>query len=99
MSDQNGNDAIPVATAEKPRSPLSLSERVRSLRLPENNGAPPPRRSWLPWALCVILAGSTTYFGVTASTRPEPAKGKKDLEKLSNSPAEPVAASVGQIVT
>jgi HlyD family secretion protein len=43
--------------------PTSLSERVRSLRLPDR---PASRggRSWLPWLLCAVLACSTAYLAV-----------------------------------
>jgi len=41
--------------------PASLSDRVRSLRLPE----PPPRggSAWLPWTLCAVLAVCTGCLG------------------------------------
>jgi multidrug resistance efflux pump len=41
----------------------TLSDRVRSLRMPET--APPGRSgsSWFPWVLCLLLAGSAGYLG------------------------------------
>jgi HlyD family secretion protein len=39
----------------------SLSERVRSLRLPDRP-ASGSGKSWLPWLLCVVLACSTVYL-------------------------------------
>jgi multidrug resistance efflux pump len=36
--------------------PLSLSDRVRSLRLPDRVNGPPARGPVLPWALCGLLA-------------------------------------------
>ena len=48
--------------------PTSLSERVRSLRLPDQA---PPRRSAaiLPWSLCVLLAGTSIGMGYLAFVR------------------------------
>jgi multidrug resistance efflux pump len=46
-----------------PPRPLSLSERVQSLRLPERQLAPPAgRSSRLAWALCAVLALLTAYL-------------------------------------
>jgi multidrug resistance efflux pump len=48
-----------------PPRPLSLSERVQSLRLPERQLAEPTgRSSRLAWALCVVLALVTAYLAV-----------------------------------
>jgi multidrug resistance efflux pump len=41
----------------------SLSERVRSLRLKEQPRSSGGGSSWLPWLLCLILAGTTAYLG------------------------------------
>jgi multidrug resistance efflux pump len=48
-----------VATAAR-NGPMTLSDRVRSLRLPDR--AEGGRGSWLPWVLCLLLAGSTGYL-------------------------------------
>ncbi len=44
----------------------SLSERVQSLRLP--SGDEGGRTSWLPWGLVLLLAVTTAYFALEAST-------------------------------
>jgi multidrug resistance efflux pump len=46
----------------------SLSERVRSLRLPEHVSKPRPKSSTLPWLLCALFALSTAGLGVYAFT-------------------------------
>lgn len=54
----------PAEAAETGGRPPTLSERVRSLRLPER--APKPWRAWrwLPWLMCLALAGSTTWLAL-----------------------------------
>jgi HlyD family secretion protein len=84
--------------------PLSLSDRVRSLRLPERK-APPPRLSgWFPWALCLLLGGSTGYL-LMAHSPPRPADEEKDLslkpigsEAKVIAPGEVVLESKGYIM-
>jgi multidrug efflux pump subunit AcrA (membrane-fusion protein) len=51
--------------------PLSLSDRVRSLRLPDQSGRS-PASSRLPWLLCLALAGISGYLGYRLSTAPQP---------------------------
>lgn len=43
---------------------LSLTERVRSLKLPKRDTPPPPRFSWVPWLACLLFASSTAYFAL-----------------------------------
>jgi HlyD family secretion protein len=53
----------PVRTGQTPRNgPLSLSERVQSLRLPDRQAAPASWRMFLPWVLCALLAGATAFL-------------------------------------
>jgi HlyD family secretion protein len=55
----------------------SLRERVQSLRLPERvDSGRGGRGGWLPWALCLLLAASTTSLAARVYTAPpgEPAK-------------------------
>jgi multidrug efflux pump subunit AcrA (membrane-fusion protein) len=51
--------------------PITLSDRVRSLRLPDQ-AARPPAPSRLPWLLCLALAGACAYLGYRQSTAPQP---------------------------
>lgn len=68
--DNHGNSHSGAAeTAERP---VTLSDRVRSLRLPERAAAPPARRSWLPWSLCVLLALAAAGLGWKAFLAPAP---------------------------
>ena len=55
--------------------PASLSDRVRSLRLPDQPKKTSRRGSWIPWVLCLLLGGSTIVLAYQASNRsdaPEP---------------------------
>ena len=47
-----------------PAAPPSLSDRVRSLRLPDRVDVPRSGGGWLPWLLCLLLAGALGAFGV-----------------------------------
>src|SRR5262249_9574694 len=42
--------------------PLSLTDRVRSLRLPQRQASAVGALSWVPWVLCLLLAASTAFF-------------------------------------
>jgi HlyD family secretion protein len=68
------NAEVPLATRAEPAPngrPLSLSDRVRSLRLPEQaTRAPAPSR--LPWLLCLALAGTSAYLGYRVANAPQP---------------------------
>jgi multidrug efflux pump subunit AcrA (membrane-fusion protein) len=51
------------------QSPLSLSDRVRSLKL--NNARLQQRRqgsAWLPWTLCLLLLGVSGFLGYLVAT-------------------------------
>ena len=63
MSEPNSVSAVSARASSGASGGASpLSEQVRSLRLPpaDYRGA---RTAWLPWLLCLILAGSTGWFG------------------------------------
>lgn len=98
------NDAADhkTAAADNPRGAegLSLSDRVRSLRLPEDLSAAPRPVSWLPWALCLVFALTTALLGFRALTVSAPADApRKDAsaKPLAESSSAPVAAS-GEVV-
>jgi HlyD family secretion protein len=85
---ENGNNHVNAGqqgTAQAPR-PLSLSDRVRSLRLPDRKVQPPGKTSWLPWLLCAGLAAATGFFAIGSVEKDKLAKEVEDLRK---------AASVG----
>jgi HlyD family secretion protein len=73
-SQQGGAVGIEPDGSRNGDKPASLSERVRSLRLPDRQ-APRGGNSWLPWLLCVVLAGSTVYL---ALNRPAAQAGDAD---------------------
>lgn len=78
MSDRLDNNhpvSGPVATQAEPAGRTVLSDRVRSLRLGEQQ----TRRSLsvravLPWVLCVVLAGLAGYLGYRAYVAGAPAE-------------------------
>jgi HlyD family secretion protein len=72
--------------------PASLSDRVRSLRLPEQPRQAARRTSWLPWTLCLVLSASTAVFAYQAINRSEPIE-TKPVENPTPSPTVPVANS------
>jgi HlyD family secretion protein len=62
MDERNGNAA---AAPARPEPPASFSDRVRSLRLPEDltRDQRAGGRPWLPWLLCLAFAGLSGYLG------------------------------------
>jgi HlyD family secretion protein len=51
-----------TSVAAEANRPGSLSDRVRSLRLPDKVHKQGSGIAWLPWSLCVLLAASTAYL-------------------------------------
>src|SRR5437016_196398 len=58
---QNSSAGAGLASAGSRAS--SLSDRVRSLRLPDRPAVSTAVLSWLPWAFCLLLAGLCGYLG------------------------------------
>jgi HlyD family secretion protein len=95
MNSQSNNAPGGNATATAAGSrPLSLSDRVRSLRLPERSNAPGRRTSWLQWLLCVLLGGSTLFFALRS---PGEEKAKDQSRSPTPSPQAGQAADGGEI--
>jgi len=69
-------------------SPAPLSERVRSLRLPQENRGRGSPGGWLPWSLCLLCAASTAVLGyVLWSRQPAGAETPAATEGKSESAA------------
>src|SRR5581483_313525 len=64
--------------AEREARPLSLSDRVRSLRLPERPARSGPGNVWLPWTLCAVFAVIAIALAVKAFSPAPVDAGKKD---------------------
>jgi multidrug resistance efflux pump len=67
MNDVPANNGSTSVASEGSRPaegsrPVPLSDRVRSLRLPDKVHKPGGGIAWLPWSLCVVLAASTAYL-------------------------------------
>jgi multidrug resistance efflux pump len=89
VSEHTGNDHVAraaVASGSAPTAP-SLAERVRSLRLPQEQARRRGGRSWLPWTLVLLLAASTGGLAYVQVTRPQ--------GESSNPPSEGTAAPTG----
>lgn len=71
-----------------------LSERVRSLRLPQSGTPARAAGHWLPWTLCLLLLGTTAVFGYLAFQR-EPAAGvpAPSAARPGDGMAQPTAAA------
>jgi multidrug efflux pump subunit AcrA (membrane-fusion protein) len=85
---------VPLATRGGPAPnghPASLSDRVRSLRLPDQ-AARPPASSRLPWLLCLALAGTTGYLGYRVATSPQPSADDAPAPTVSASASDAGAA-------
>ncbi len=79
-----------------------LSERVRSLRLPQDSGGGGTRGTWLPWSLCLVCAASTAVLGYLLWGRQSaeaqaPAASEAKSESAAGAASAPTASS-GSIV-
>jgi HlyD family secretion protein len=87
--------------------PLSLTDRVRSLRLPDRQAAPPSRSAWFPWLLCIGLAVSTGYLLLdrpeekstpAEGDTPGPATAAPAAAKPATAPGKVILESKGYIM-
>lgn len=98
------------AKADDAVRPVSLSERVRSLRLPDRTAGPSRRTRWLPWLLCALLGASTAWLAYRTVT-PAPDAAAPAAPAAASKPAagdapavptpagaEPAVASSGEVV-
>jgi multidrug resistance efflux pump len=82
-------------------NPLSLSERVQSLRLPAQNLGGSRRGARLPWVLCLILTATTLWLGYQALNRSDVSSSRESepaaRDTRTTSSAADVASS-GEVV-
>jgi len=85
MSDQTLQQETPAQSNGPPAAdrPLSLTDRVRSLRLPERQARAPGVLLWAPWVLCFLLAGSTAFFALRPADRDQAGVDAQNLKKPS----------------
>jgi multidrug resistance efflux pump len=69
----------------------SLSDRVRSLRLQEKPKRARSGGGWLPWTLCLVLAGSTGYLGYMVYDQSQSAGNAPNPELNQDSPGNRAA--------
>jgi HlyD family secretion protein len=82
MSESANNNA-PSSTAGIGSEPPSLSDRVRSLRLPDRPAGQTRAVALVPWVLCALLAVGAGYLGFS---RPNDADYQKFLELKKSNP-------------
>src|SRR5262245_52588263 len=80
-----------------PRRPLSLSDRVRSLRLSNRPAARPARRAWLPWSLCAVLASTTLLFALRPHDTADAAKDQDRGTRATRPTEQPAEGGSGGI--
>ncbi len=86
----------PAPEANSRHKPASLSDRVRSLRLPSESPAGSARSARLPWVLCLLLALSTLGLGVClifAAIRQEASRQDEPARTAADTRSAPVASS------
>ncbi|HEV3119588.1 MAG TPA: efflux RND transporter periplasmic adaptor subunit [Gemmataceae bacterium] len=108
MSEYTANDyperETPIAAEEPRRTPGTLSERVRSLRLQEKTARPRAASSKLPWLLCFVLLLCCAGLAYVAYIRPASTSPAATSESASENkgPAslstESSTASSGEVV-
>jgi multidrug resistance efflux pump len=74
--------------------PLSLSDRVRSLKLPDRPAGHARGGAWLPWVLCAVLAVVAAYAGFF---RPNEDKDYQDYLELKKTIGNPVEVLSGHV--
>jgi multidrug resistance efflux pump len=100
MSDNVETQGTPAAAEANPRA--SLSDRVRSLRLPDHPSSDGGSRTWLPWALCGVLAITSAVlagkaFGERNSTGTTQPAAQSALAPAGD-PQRAAAVPAGQVV-
>src|SRR5437016_5180533 len=63
MNDHADSRSTLTAATDGHANPLSLKDRVRSLRLPDQPARGQSGGSKLPWLLCLVLVGAGGYLG------------------------------------
>lgn len=82
------------------KSPGSLSERVRSLRLTDSSEAAGSAWSWMPWALCAVLLLVSGVLALEAFSPPDDETIKKLAEErgLNVGKGDGQTTSLGRLV-
>jgi HlyD family secretion protein len=97
VSESNANPDNPSGSSANDRNgPLSLRDRVKSLRLPDR---PPPRRSLLtlvPWLLCLVFFGTTVVMAMRNSPSPSNETDEASKKDIQRSQAEIASAALAQ---
>jgi HlyD family secretion protein len=100
VSEHTNSTAARDVNHDSRSEPASLSDRVRSLRLPDQPTKSARRGSWIPWILCVILGGTTAVLAYQASNRSDSPEPKSVEGTVAAAPAAPQssAAPSGDVV-
>src|SRR5262249_41888721 len=74
------------------RGTLSLSDRVRSLKLPDRAAARARGSNWLPWALCAVLGLVAAYAVFLRPSGDKDYQEYLELKKTVDNPVDIVTA-------
>lgn len=100
MNERFENHTAPtVAAADRERrsEALTLSDRVRSLRLPDQPARSSSGGGWFPWLLCLVLAGLSGYLGYRLSAAEDQSRADDSLANLTVGQSNAVEVSRGRL--
>jgi HlyD family secretion protein len=99
MLNERSTPSPHLAGIEPDAADERLRERVQSLRLPRQEASGSGTGSWLPWVLCLALAGSTAALGYLHFAQPKPAPPDSNASPASNVAAGPTPASPAPVAS
>jgi multidrug resistance efflux pump len=100
MSEILGNHAAAGSSVDGAASRptiSTLSDRVRSLRMPEAHPARRSGGSWLPWLLCLLLAGAAGYIGYLYYTTQVQLQAQKEVAETNQETKQASAGKAREI--
>jgi HlyD family secretion protein len=95
MLDERSTPKPHLATVRPAATGEQFSQRVRSLRLPQQSAEGGSTGRWFPWVLCLVLAGSTAVLGYLLYIQPKPVTPlpAQDTSAKSKTASDPTAAA------
>lgn len=92
---EDGKPTLSLSPSRTDRQRV-LSERVKSLRMPEAGAPRRSRASWLPWGLCAILVGAMFWRGgLTSNSAPANSAGEPEADEASATASPGQSLSAG----
>src|SRR5438105_12088049 len=84
MANDHATRQTEVVSEDRRPAPVSLSDRVRSLRLKEKTAPTRSRVAWVPWTLCLLFAGAAGVMGYLAYSRSDSQKSSESAAAQDN---------------